>query len=187
MNQESISRELKRQLPLELARRLEDKSPQFGKTVFMKLAYLLQELYDVPLGYRFSLYTYGPYSPEVLGDLEYAKLRRQVNVEYLEDGPGGFRITSSERVGSSGEQDGRISDFGDALNNLIEHFGTFTARELELRTTSIFLWKRMTYPTVTEDFNKLVETVHQLKPHFEKTEIRFVIKSLVEDDIIRFF
>ena len=84
--------DLRRQLPLELARRLEGVSPQFGKTVFMKLAYLLQELYEVPLGYRFTLYTYGPYSPEVLADLEYARLRRQVSVEYL-GGPGGFIIT----------------------------------------------------------------------------------------------
>ena len=82
MQQEITENELRQQLPLELAIRLEGTSPQFGKTAFMKMAYLLQELYEVPLGYRFSLYTYGPYSAEVLADLEYAKLRKRVEVEY---------------------------------------------------------------------------------------------------------
>ena len=59
---------LRLSLPAVLARRLEGRSPQFGKTVLMKFAYLLQEIYGIPLGYRFSLYTYGPYSKEVLAD-----------------------------------------------------------------------------------------------------------------------
>ena len=76
MQQEVRENELRQQLPLELAGRLEGQSPQFGKTAFMKMAYLLQELYGVPLGYRFSLYTYGPYSsgsPSGLGIREPAK------------------------------------------------------------------------------------------------------------------
>ncbi len=184
MNREMEKRELKRQLPLELARRLEDKSPQFGKTVFMKLAYLLQELYEVPLGYRFSLYTYGPYSPEVLGDLEYAKLRHQISVEYLGE-QGGFRIAPSEELGSSGEQHGPISDYSDELNNLVENFGGFNAKDLELRTTSIFLWKRI-QPTEQGDVNRVVETVRHLKPHFDEKTIRDAVISLLENGVIQY-
>lgn len=35
------------------------KSP--GRTALMKFAYLLQAVRNVPLGYRFRLYNYGPY------------------------------------------------------------------------------------------------------------------------------
>ena len=52
-------------LIVELSKRLEGVSPQFGKTALMKLLYLLQEAYGVSTGYRYSFYTYGPYSQEV--------------------------------------------------------------------------------------------------------------------------
>ena len=185
MNQDVERRELKRQLPLELARRLEDRSPQFGKTVFMKLAYLLQELYEVPLGYRFSLYTYGPYSPEVLADLEYADLRGQVKVEYVGE-QGGFHIAPNEKVSASGDQEGPISNYVDRLTKLVENFGAFNARDLELRTTSIFLWKRIR-PTKEEDVILLVEAVKHLKPHFDKKKIRLAVDGLLESGVIRYF
>ena len=186
MNQDFDKRELKRQLPLELARRLQDKSPQFGKTVFMKLVYLLQELYGVPLGYRFSLYTYGPYSPEVLADLEYAKQRRQVNVEYSGDPKGGFRISTGERADAHVEQSIPTASYEDKLNELVARFGSFNARELELRTTSIFVWNKIR-PKNEGDFNKVIQAVFHLKPHFEKNAIRVVINGLVSDKTLEYF
>ena len=185
MDQEKMKRELKRQLPLELARRLQGQSPQFGKTVFMKLAYLLQELYEVPLGYRFSLYTYGPYSAEVLADLEYAKLRNQVEVEYLGE-QGGFCITPSEKAIGSAKQEGPIDDYGNKLNELVEYFGKFNARDLELRTTSIFLWKRIR-PTNQGDVGSLVEAVRHLKPHFDKNTIKSAVDKLLEDKVLQYY
>ena len=184
MQQDIRENELRQQLPLELADRLNGNSPQFGKTAFMKMAYLLQELYGVPLGYRFSLYTYGPYSAEVLADLEYAKLRQQVEVEYLGDPQGGFRITPSEVAGESNWQNEPIAKYSRELNELVEHFGSFNARELELRTTSIFLWKRIR-PRKPEDVDTLIETVRLLKPHFSKMAIRSAIDDLINDGVIQ--
>ena len=185
MQQDNREKELRQQLPLELASRLEGKSPQFGKTALMKMAYLLQELYEVPLGYRFSLYTYGPYSAEVLADLEYSNLLHQVNVNYLGE-EGGFKITPGEKVGCPGKQEGTINEFSDELNKLVEHFGAFNARELELRTTSIFLWKRI-HPTKPENLNSVVQTVRHLKPHFSEMTIRSAINNLMNDGIIQYF
>ena len=138
------------------------------------------------MGYRFSLYTYGPYSAEVLADLEYAKLRKQVDVEYLGDPHGGFKITPGGKAGSSGMQTGAIGNYSDKLRDLVEHFGAFNARDLELRTTSIFLWKRIR-PTKPENLNSVVETVRHLKPHFSEMTIRSAINSLINDGIIQYF
>ena len=186
MEQEITENELRQQLPLELAGRLKGKHQQFGKTAFMKMAYLLQELYEVPLGYRFSLYTYGPYSAEVLADLEYAQLRKQVEIEYLGDPQGGFRITPSEVAGGSNLQNEQIVKHSDMLDELVEHFGSFNARELELRTTSIFLWRR-TRPRKPEDVNTLIEAVLQLKPHFSDIAIRSAIDDLINAGVIQYF
>lgn len=182
MVQDENKTELKKQLPLELARRLEGNSAQFGKTAYMKLAYLLQELYQVPLGYRFSLYTYGPYYPEVLADLEYAKLRQEVNVEYLEDQLG-FSITPGEKANNVAMQKGPISEYAEELDELVEHFGSFNARDLELRTTSIFLWKRIR-PTNEQDVNRLTETVRHVKPHFDEKTIRLAVNGLLDQGVI---
>src|ERR1041384_2648386 len=40
-----------------------------GRTALMKYCYFLQVLRDVPLGYNFTLYSYGPFDSTVLSDL----------------------------------------------------------------------------------------------------------------------
>ena len=46
---------------------------EIGRTALMKMCYFLQTLKDVPLGYEFSLYSYGPFDSTVLGDLRAAE------------------------------------------------------------------------------------------------------------------
>lgn len=168
MQQETDRDELRRQLPLELARRLESEPSQLDRTTFMKLACLLQELYGVPLGYRFSLYVYGPYSPEAAGDLEHAQARQRAE-------------GTQER-----NQNGAIGQYSNSLDSLVEHFGSLDARELELRTTSMFLWKRFK-PQGREDLASLIETVRQLKPHRSAEDIRDAIENLMDEGIISYF
>src|SRR5438477_5059079 len=40
-----------------------------GRTALMKFSYFLQTVRGVPLGYRFTLYSYGPFDSNVLSDL----------------------------------------------------------------------------------------------------------------------
>src|SRR5450759_734982 len=65
----------------DLARRLDGISPQFGKTALEKLVYFLQEVYAVDCGYDFELYSYGPYSAQLLSDLDMVKGFGAVAVE----------------------------------------------------------------------------------------------------------
>ena len=60
-----------------------------GRTALMKFCYLLQTVRQVPLGYRFTLYSYGPFDSDVLSDLGTA-------VQYL--GGYGYRIRKSDRA-----------------------------------------------------------------------------------------
>ena len=41
-----------------------------GKTKLMKIIYMLQQVKNLNLGYDFDIYTYGPYSSEVLESIE---------------------------------------------------------------------------------------------------------------------
>jgi len=51
---------------------------KLGRTALMKLAFLLQTVRGVPLGYNFRLYTYGPYDGDVLDDLGQAEAMKAV-------------------------------------------------------------------------------------------------------------
>ena len=52
---------------------------RLGRTAIMKLAYFRQTVKEVPLGYNFRLYTYGPYDGDVLTDLSQAEAMRAHN------------------------------------------------------------------------------------------------------------
>ena len=174
--------DMKSALPLELARRLEGKSPQFGRTVFVKLAYLLQEVYQVPLGYRFSLYTYGPYSTEVLADLDRARLRGQVNVDYIGQ-DAGFVITKGPRAGQPGPDHESLNLFEGEIDSLIECFGQYNARSLELRTTIAYVWKMLKVSGRADESN-VVGAILQLKPQFKDSEIKAAISELKENGLL---
>ena len=168
----------------QLAEQLQGVSPQFGKTVLMKLLYLLQTAYDVPLGYRYSFYTFGPYTPEVLVDLERTRFLGGVEVEFVDDQPGGYLITPGIRlddVRSSAQPD--LNTYSVQLGKLIERFGELRAKDLELRTTIVYVWKRMV-PTTVSQIDDLVSVVKDLKPHFNEEGIRVAIEERKSADLI---
>jgi len=46
---------------------------KLGRTAIMKLCFFLQESRGLPLGYQFSLYSYGPFDSDVLSDISSAE------------------------------------------------------------------------------------------------------------------
>src|ERR1700723_3361381 len=93
---------------------------QLGKTAVMKLLHLLQDGLGVPLGYRFTLYNYGPYDSEVMSDIEYAESLKRVTVNY--EGPDhGYRIMAGSDVGDLPQS------VGLKLNKLMNDFGAMNA------------------------------------------------------------
>lgn len=172
-------------LIVELSKRLEGVSPQFGKTVLMKLMYLLQEGYGVSTGYRYSFYTYGPYSQEVTADLNITKLLGGVDIEYLGDDPGGFAISpgqQSEGVLSLGRE--YIDPLSEQLDELVDQFGGFRARDLELRTTLVYLWKNAD-SIKSGDRDELLSLFKELKPQFSEGEIENAVDELQTVGIVK--
>src|SRR5207237_1440889 len=95
---------------------------QLGKTAVMKLLHLLQDGLGVPLGYRFTLYNYGPYDTEVMSDIEFAASLSHVTVEY--QGPDqGYRILPGSKIGNL------PLGVEPKLDKLVKDFGAMNARE----------------------------------------------------------
>ncbi|HET6246622.1 MAG TPA: hypothetical protein VFE47_02900 [Tepidisphaeraceae bacterium] len=137
---------------------------QLGKTAVMKLLHLLQDGLGVPLGYRFTLYNYGPYQSEVMSDIEFAESLNRVTVNYL--GPDqGYRITPGSDVGKVPQ------DIEPKLKELIRDFGTMNARELELRSTLLFLSR-------SYSGQQLINRLRELKPKYSESEATVALDDL---------
>jgi len=126
----------------ELAKRLQDVSPQFGKTALQKIVYFLQEIYGLDCGYDFRLYSYGPFAAQLLGDLDIVESIGCVEVRRLLTGTGGYVIRPTEKVDALQK---RAGDFlsapqtAKALHAVVDRFGRLSARDLELRATIVYV------------------------------------------------
>ena len=151
----------------ELARQ---KQGQLGKTAVMKLLHLLQDGLNVPLGYRFTLYNYGPYDSNVMSDIDFAESLHRVAVDY--QGPDqGYRITAGNMRGALSK------NVEEKLRKLMTDFGAMNARELELRSTLLFL---------SRDFvgDLLIGRLRELKPKYSEYEVQGAVKDLKEKKFI---
>lgn len=173
----------------ELAKRLKGKSPQFGKTALQKMIYLLQEAYEIDCGYDFSLYTYGPFSSDVLMDLGFAESAGGIVISHVTSGTGGYLIEPGPR----GDMlCARAVDFlqkgevQNALDRLVEDFGECLARDLELYSTTIYVAQKLSNDKDTSATQaKVAEFVQQVKPRFLANEIKDAIRFLQEKQFIK--
>ena len=164
-------------LIVELAKRLEGISPQFGKTALQKLVFLLGAVYQVPCQYEYQLYTYGPYCAELAADVEYVAAMGGVKLWQVNSG---YAIKPAENAQWIKEKaDDFFHRYDRQLDQLITKFGTYNARELELRSTLIYLAQ---CEELTE--MKLLHQLIDLKPYFVQTEVLTAIQDLAGQGFI---
>lgn len=156
---------------IELSRRLKDVSPQLGKTVLQKMVYLLTEVYGVSSGYLHTLYTYGPYSADLASDIEFVASMGGIK---LKESQRGYIISESEQGEMIwGKAQEFINQHSDQFAKLVEDYGTYNAKELELRSTLVFLQKR---GGMSKDM--LMEQLRSIKPYFTVEEVKTAIEQL---------
>ncbi len=135
-----------------------------GKTAMMKLLHLLQDGLNLPLGYRFTLYNYGPYDTQVMSDIDFAESLGRMTVKY-EGSDQGYRI---EPAGTHGTLSSAAKN---KIAVLMAKFGAMTARDLELRSTLLFL-------SHGYSGDSLVAQLHDLKPKYLELETRRALEEL---------
>ncbi len=158
----------------ELTKRIHSVSPQFGKTALQKLVFFTQEVYKVDCGYDFKLYSYGPFDSQLLSDLDMVAHWGCVSIIRVNDSLGGYRIDPTESVDSIRD---RAVEFLDtestrnALNDLISTYGSMTARDLELRATTVYVAQDLHAKGEQSTLERVRHLVGQLKPKFSSDEI----------------
>lgn len=167
----------------ELAEKLNEVSTQFGKTALQKVVFLLQEVYGLDCGYDFTLYSYGPFDSQLLGDLDLVESWGCVKVESVKSSMGGFRIVPTEEAKKIRDKAKSFLDAETthaAIEALIRDYGGKSARELELRATLIYVdkdWKQRSFNFPSR--NELYKTVHEIKPKFSDTDMNTAIDELL--------
>lgn len=157
---------------LALLTALVQQAPQqkLGRTALMKLLFLLTAVRNVPLDYRFRMYTYGPFDPEVLADVDYAARLGALAVD-IERYPNGYGYVIQPGSAVQIIMD-RARGFLDAhrqdIDWVIDTFAPLSAIDLELLSTIVYVDRQHRVSSLDE----IVSTVHELKPRFENSLIR---------------
>jgi uncharacterized protein len=168
----------------ELSKRLKDVSPQFGKTVLQKMVYFLQEIYHIDCGYDFSLYSYGPFDSQLLGDLDLVEHFGYVKVVPVQSFVGGYVILPSDSVDSIMN---KASGFIDtpvtisAFDDLVEKYGKKNAKELELRATILYVERDQKRNKKSLSKEAVRDIVRGIKPKFSNDEIEKAMEELSEN------
>ena len=156
-----------------------------GRTALMKYCYLLQAVRGVPLGYRFTLYTYGPFDSSVLNDLGTADALGLVKSTF-EPYPSGYGYRIESRVDP--EKENKLDGWGIAerhrksIDWVLQEFGTKSAAELELETTIIFVGRNPKSKNLNSE--GLARVVHEVKPRYPEDDILERTKTLGDKDLL---
>jgi len=155
-------------------------SNDLGKTAMMKFLYLLQEVYGVSLKYDFEIYTYGPYSAEVMGDIDFAWHNEIISVETCHYPTGvGYLLRPTEQAKETVKSERTfIEKNKGSIDSIITNFGSKTAKELELITTIIYIYKQYLKNNWNISNNEISNNVREIKPHFSLEEVKKEYQNL---------
>jgi Xaa-Pro aminopeptidase len=159
-------------------------SPRLGRTAIMKCLYFLQEARGVPLGYRFTLYTYGPFDAEVLGDLAYAESQGRVRAETVTfpSGSQGYEYAAPSRRGT---RLGKATAYAADVEWVLSKFGHHSAGDLETASTLHFVDRHLARDGQLADLASLASYVHDIKPHLERAAIEREARRLMDMALLR--
>lgn len=158
-----------------------------GRTAVMKLLYLLQAVRGVPLGYRFELYLYGPYASDVLDDIASAEiwgLVREEVVDYGEYGYG-YQIYPCDGLDVLPKKAAEFAKkYESGIQWVVSQFGQFSAAELELIGTIVWVYLRAQEDGEAIFEEQLIQLALRLKPHFTEAKARQIVGYLKDAGVI---
>jgi hypothetical protein len=153
-----------------------------GRTALMKYCYFLQIVCGVPLGYRFSLYSYGPFDSDVLSDLDIVESMAGVKstVEYFSGGYG-YRIECGENAaGVKRLGEGFLQTYEQQLQWVVDQFSGWSASDLEVATTLVYSDREAARRRERLTLSELAHGVRELKPRYGISQIESYAEKLVQ-------
>ena len=165
-----------------IVKTIHEKGEHIGRTALQKLIFLLQTLYNVNCGYEFCFYTYGPFSSEILSNIEEMEKYNALKIDYInyQNGYSGYEIKPSsecEKVITIANDFLMANE--EQLKSLLSSFGGENAVHLELYATIVWVDRDLTVkPHKSKE--ELANIVKELKPKFSLDEIKKGISFIEE-------
>jgi uncharacterized protein len=163
------------------------KSGYLGRTALMKYMYLLQAVRGVPLGYHFTLYSYGPFDSDVLSDLSIAEAVEGVKTELeLYSGGYGYRIRPGRNAKWLERRAEKfLAQYSTDTDWVVKKFGSFRSDELELVGTIVYVDQESARRKKTVSLDQVAKLVHEVKPHFTEAKVLQYARQLASERVLR--
>ena len=158
-----------------------------GRTALMKYAYLLQTVREVPLGYHFELYNYGPYDSAVLSDLSQAETLKAIKSQTVNyPSSSGYEYSPNDKgyERACGQAADQMAPHEESIKWVLEEFGSETASRLELISTIVFAEREMRRKKQVPLRTELCQRVKRIKPHFTDATIAEMVDELSTKNLI---
>jgi len=175
-------------LIVELAKRLENVRPQFGKTALQKLMFLLQEIYHVHCGCHFFLYSYGPFSTTLVGDMDAVEHFGCVEVQRASSMAGGYVIKPGKKADSLHDKAAaflKAEQTRAGLTSLVRTYGHRETKDLELPATTAYVARNLRRKSESVKKEDVCRIVGLVKPRFSAYEARGALDELESNGHIR--
>ncbi len=161
-------------------------SKWIGRTALMKFCYLLQSVRGVPLGYHFTLYSYGPFDSAVLSDLGVTEALGLVESTFQDYPSGyGYRIectaSSEDVVGVGGDL---LARHKQDVEWVLETFGSRGAADLELLATLVYVDHESARRNSSLSLKELAKKVSEVKPRFADKDILAAAEKLKSQGLL---
>lgn len=171
--------------PATIAALVEKKHP-LGRTAVMKLCYFLQTLRQVPLRYRFTLYSYGPFDTNVLSDISSAEALGGIESKTVFYAGGyGYAISPAANCEFvKGLASEFIAKHDADLDWVLRQFGGFGSADLELLSTIVYVDREAAQAEASQSPDTLAKKVHEIKPHFDIPYVQSKVKYLDQQDFL---
>lgn len=133
-----------------------------GGTHVQKAAFFLQELLEVPLGFTFTLYKYGPYSFDLNDELAAMRADEFLRL-YVRDAQYGPSYDSGDLSAQLNERFPKtLASYRSRIDFVAERLGECGVADLERLATALFVRKRNNSVQTAEDSARRIT---KLKPH----------------------
>lgn len=161
---------------LAVIRRIADLAPDPGKTSIQKIVYFLQSGLEVPLGYRFKMHYFGPYSEELDGKLSLSNAMGIVEIKADSAGYG-YHI----KPGDFDVEDVEPTMIWEEIDETINELAELERPQLELLATIHFVQSIRSQ----WDRSEVIMTVRRLKPKFSEERIERAYRDIEEMGFIK--
>ncbi len=157
-----------------------------GRTALMKYMYFLQVLRGVPLGYHFSMYSYGPFDSDVLADLSTAEALNIVSSTPVSFSGGyGYQIRAEENAQKVKQEISTfLADHKRDIDWLFAEFGDLNSADLELASTIVYVDREFSEEHQNRSVSEIAARVNEIKPHFSREQVQSSLDSLFSKGLL---